>query len=211
VVAHHDDFSPHVSGDAERDQSHNDAQQQQQHHHQQQQHDETSNAQSDADDNNGEGDDEPHSALNTSTASSNADDLDDAEAIRNVAPLLRELRAGAELPANDDDDDNGGSSGGARQRKSSRLAKFTYGEYTARGIRHGLQLASAYASLAHPFTNYTDEFVGCLDYVWYSARRLRARRVLEPVAEDDVRLTCLPCAWAGSDHTPIGVELELLM
>ena len=150
---------------------------------------------SEANDNAGE------SALNTSTSSVTADDDDDAEAVRNVEPLLRALskeQANAVSPPR------------PTAAVSTRRAKFAYGEYTERGIRHTLDLASAYAPLNHPFTNYTDQFVGCLDYVWHSRAQLRVRRVLEPVREEDVRLTCLPSPFAGSDHTPIAAEFEFI-
>jgi hypothetical protein len=35
--------------------------------------------------------------------------------------------------------------------------------------------------------------------------------VLAPLAERDVRLTCLPSPHAGSDHTPIVAELAVLV
>jgi CCR4-NOT transcription complex subunit 6 len=87
--------------------------------------------------------------------------------------------------------------------------KFRYGTYTRDGVKHDLQLASAYAFLEHPFTNFTDAFSGCLDYLFLSKRSIRLRKVLAPLTEDDVRLTCLPSPHCGSDHVPICAELEL--
>jgi CCR4-NOT transcription complex subunit 6 len=96
-------------------------------------------------------------------------------------------------------------------QRDSDACKFHYGAYTRDGVKHDLQLASAYAFLNHPFTNFTDTFSGCLDYVFLSKRSIRLRKVLAPLTEDDVRLTCLPSPFWGSDHVPICAELELAL
>jgi CCR4-NOT transcription complex subunit 6 len=97
------------------------------------------------------------------------------------------------------------------QRDGGNTCKFHYGAYTREGVKHDLQLASAYSFLGHPFTNFTDTFSGCLDYVFLSKRSIRLRKVLAPLTEDDVRLTCLPSPFWGSDHVPICAELELAL
>eukprot|EP01113_Clastostelium_recurvatum_P041516 TRINITY_DN6605_c0_g2_i4.p1 TRINITY_DN6605_c0_g2~~TRINITY_DN6605_c0_g2_i4.p1 ORF type:complete len:440 (+),score=59.57 TRINITY_DN6605_c0_g2_i4:166-1320(+) len=39
----------------------------------------------------------------------------------------------------------------------------------------GYKLKSAYAPVGHPFTNYTNTFKGCLDYIWYTPYSLATR------------------------------------
>lgn len=52
------------------------------------------------------------------------------------------------------------------------LEPFTYGRYTHLGMEHRLQISSSYAPIGEPqFTNYTNDFEGVLDYIWYSRER----------------------------------------
>jgi mRNA deadenylase 3'-5' endonuclease subunit Ccr4 len=87
---------------------------------------------------------------------------------------------------------------------------YVYGNYTREGISHNLKLRSCYDPVNHPPTNYTRDFVGCLDYIWYTEDKLRVAKILEPVDDATVRETCLPNAYQCSDHTPILTSLELL-
>jgi CCR4-NOT transcription complex subunit 6 len=53
------------------------------------------------------------------------------------------------------------------------LEPYVYGTYTTHGMSHQLSLNSAYAPIGEPqFTNYTANFSGVLDYIWYSQDRL---------------------------------------
>lgn len=84
------------------------------------------------------------------------------------------------------------------------LESYNYGPYTTNGMQHNLQLSSAYAPIGEPsFTNYTDNFVGVLDYIWYSHETLAVSKVLQPVDEDTVRTSCMPNAYMHSDHISI--------
>jgi len=59
-----------------------------------------------------------------------------------------------------------------------------YGRYTSEGIRHRLGLKNAYAAPGAgelAFTNYTPNFRGVLDYVWYSAANVAVTSVLGEV------------------------------
>jgi CCR4-NOT transcription complex subunit 6 len=57
-----------------------------------------------------------------------------------------------------------------------------YGAYTTEGIRHRLGLKSAYAATGElPMTNYTSNFKGVLDYVFYSTQNLAVTAVLGEV------------------------------
>lgn len=82
--------------------------------------------------------------------------------------------------------------------------QFNYGTYSKHGLRHPLQLRSAYAPIGEPpFTNYTDTFVGVLDYLWYSWESFSVSKVLQPVEEEVVRESCLPNTFMHSDHVSI--------
>jgi len=81
------------------------------------------------------------------------------------------------------------------------LEPFNYGAYSSHGYHHAFQLSSAYAPIGEPsFTNYTGDFVGVLDYLWYTQDSLSVSKVLQPVDEETVRLTRLPNAYMNSDH-----------
>ncbi len=61
------------------------------------------------------------------------------------------------------------------------LLKYRYGNYTEEGFRHNLPLTSAYLEVlgAEPsFTNYTADFVGSLDYIFYSRDTLICNGVI---------------------------------
>jgi CCR4-NOT transcription complex subunit 6 len=57
-----------------------------------------------------------------------------------------------------------------------------YGRYTSDGVRHRLGLKSVYQSLGElPMTNYTANYQGTLDYIWYSTQNLSVSAVLSEV------------------------------
>jgi len=54
-----------------------------------------------------------------------------------------------------------------------------YGNYTSDGLRHRLNLKSAYADIGEmPFTNYTTGFRGALDYIWFTTNNLTLTSLL---------------------------------
>jgi CCR4-NOT transcription complex subunit 6 len=61
----------------------------------------------------------------------------------------------------------------------------TYGRYTSEGLRHRLNLKSAYAAPGAGgesfLTNYTPSYQGMLDYVWYSCATVGVNAVLGEV------------------------------
>jgi len=84
-----------------------------------------------------------------------------------------------------------------------------YGRYTSEGPRHPFRLASAYESVGEPpFTNFTGNFVGCLDYIFYSNDKLEVCKILKAVDEDVVvsQTGALPNAYMCSDHIPLVSE-----
>lgn len=60
-----------------------------------------------------------------------------------------------------------------------------YGKYTSDGMKHRLNLKSAYSAPGvvgeHHLTNYTPGFKEEIDYVWYSASNLGINSVLSPL------------------------------
>jgi len=87
------------------------------------------------------------------------------------------------------------------------LSEHNYGTYSSNGMEHYLALSSAYAPIGEPpFTNYTGDFVGVLDYLWFTHENLAVSKVLQPVDEEIVKLTRLPNAYLHSDHISIVSE-----
>lgn len=84
---------------------------------------------------------------------------------------------------------------------------YTYGDYTDSGLKHALTVTSANSTLAHEptFTNYTVDFNGCLDYIWYAQHNLSVERVLNGVDERIVHSYngALPNPHMPSDHIPL--------
>ncbi|TFK18827.1 glucose-repressible alcohol dehydrogenase transcriptional effector [Coprinopsis marcescibilis] len=60
-----------------------------------------------------------------------------------------------------------------------------YGKYTSDGMKHRLNLRSAYDAGTHPgethWTNFTPSYRGEIDYIWYSAGNLSVNGILSPM------------------------------
>jgi len=84
---------------------------------------------------------------------------------------------------------------------------YTYGDYTDSGLKHSFSLHSANAAIAGepPFTNYTGDFNGVLDYIWYTGDCLNVERALLGVDESVVHAYngALPNPHMPSDHIPL--------
>jgi len=65
-----------------------------------------------------------------------------------------------------------------------------------------------------PYTNYTHDFTGIIDYVFYSASFLTPIRLLGPIGEVSLRLLRLPCASAcrpaTSDMLGLGASRNVI-
>ncbi|XP_066264484.1 uncharacterized protein [Branchiostoma lanceolatum] len=74
-------------------------------------------------------------------------------------------------------------------------------------------LKSAYAEVKGKepdFTDYTDSFVECLDYIWYSSDSLRVTEVLDMVPESAITpLTACPNRVFPSDHLSLKAVFHL--
>jgi CCR4-NOT transcription complex subunit 6 len=95
---------------------------------------------------------------------------------------------------------------------SSDFNGFNFGKYTEDGVKHMLRLNSAYGvSEEPPFTNYNGDFIGVLDYLWYTESVLRVLGVLQPHTLDEIRnqKSPLPNPHFPSDHLLLMAEFEV--
>lgn len=78
---------------------------------------------------------------------------------------------------------------------------------------HSFKLASAYSEDIMAYTNYTFEFKGIIDYIFYTKTGMVPLGLLGPISADWLRenkvLGC-PHPHIPSDHFPLLVELELM-
>lgn len=90
----------------------------------------------------------------------------------------------------------------------------SYGKYSQQGLRHSVGLKSSYAEISGEpsFTNYTGDFVGVLDYVWFSPQTLRVERILDTIDEAVVmnQNGALPNPYMCSDHLPLLADMSLV-
>ncbi|UYV75800.1 CNOT6L [Cordylochernes scorpioides] len=81
-------------------------------------------------------------------------------------------------------------------------------EYT-----HPFKIARSYSGDELPYTNYTYDFKGIIDYIFYSTGHLRELGVLGPVDPAwmaNNKVVGCPHPHIPSDHFPLVVEMELL-
>lgn len=92
------------------------------------------------------------------------------------------------------------------------LSLRQYGRFVEGGIQHGFKLRSAYAAIGElPYTNYTYDFVGVIDYEWYTTDRLAVNGLLGPMDQEYMRkIKGCPNAHFSSDHLPLLVEYRVL-
>ncbi|CDS06803.1 hypothetical protein LRAMOSA09328 [Lichtheimia ramosa] len=90
------------------------------------------------------------------------------------------------------------------------FGEYLYGDYTKEGLSHNLNLKSAYASIDElPFTNYTPDFKGVLDYIWSTTNTLQVMSLLGPIDKQYLnKVIAFPNPHFPSDHIPIMVELQ---
>ncbi|XP_034185364.1 CCR4-NOT transcription complex subunit 6-like twin isoform X1 [Osmia lignaria lignaria] len=77
---------------------------------------------------------------------------------------------------------------------------------------HSFKLASAYSEDIMPYTNYTFEFKGIIDYIFYSKQSMVPLGLLGPLSADwfkDHKVVGCPHPHVPSDHFPLLVELEM--
>uniref|UniRef100_A0A3Q2PFM3 poly(A)-specific ribonuclease n=1 Tax=Fundulus heteroclitus TaxID=8078 RepID=A0A3Q2PFM3_FUNHE len=79
-------------------------------------------------------------------------------------------------------------------------------------ITHSFQLKSAYDSNLMPYTNYTYDFKGVIDYIFFSRMHMSALGVLGPLDSQwlaDNNITGCPHPHIPSDHFSLLAQLEL--
>ncbi|XP_077285729.1 CCR4-NOT transcription complex subunit 6-like twin [Arctopsyche grandis] len=77
---------------------------------------------------------------------------------------------------------------------------------------HPFKLASAYSEDIMPYTNYTFDFKGIIDYIFYSKQSMTPLGLLGPLSADwfrDNKIIGCPHPHIPSDHFPLLVELEM--
>lgn len=74
---------------------------------------------------------------------------------------------------------------GTLQHDHDDFRQCQYGAYTSTGLQHNLTLKSGYSSIGElDFTNYTPDFKGALDYIFYTTKTLEAVSLLGPLDPD---------------------------
>lgn len=79
-------------------------------------------------------------------------------------------------------------------------------------LSHNLKLECAYNKDIMPYTNYTFDFKGMIDYIFYSSQLMRTVGLLGPLDIDWIKsnkIVGFPHPHVPSDHLPLMVELEL--
>jgi len=82
------------------------------------------------------------------------------------------------------------------------LGEFKYGSFTKDGMKHQFSLKSSYSHIGElPFTNYTPDFTGVIDYVMYSTNALQVTALLGGVDPEYLqRVPGFPNIHFPSDH-----------
>ena len=93
----------------------------------------------------------------------------------------------------------------------SDLANRGYGNFTRDGMAHPFSLKSAYSGTDElSFTNYTPNFTGVLDYIWYSTNALQLRGVLGDVDQEYLhKVPGFPNHHFPSDHLSLRAEFSV--
>ena len=86
-----------------------------------------------------------------------------------------------------------------------------YGNFTRDGMAHPFKLSSAYDKPEQiSFTNYTPNFTGILDYIWYSTNAFQVRELLGNVDEDYLRrVPGFPNHYFPSDHLALKADFTV--
>jgi len=100
---------------------------------------------------------------------------------------------------------------GGIKSQHSDLDERNYGAFSDAGMSHPFTLKSAYASIGElSFTNYTPNFCGALDYIWYSSNALRVTALLGEVDKEYLqRVPGFPNFHFPSDHLALLAEFSV--
>ncbi|OIR59084.1 MAG: CCR4-NOT transcription complex subunit 6, CCR4 [Amphiamblys sp. WSBS2006] len=88
---------------------------------------------------------------------------------------------------------------------------FKYNPYTQRGFNHNFGFKNTYSNAKElPFSCFSADFKGKIDYIWYSSRRLVVTGLLGPLSQEYMSKTVgLPNIYLPSDHIHLVAELSL--
>jgi len=76
---------------------------------------------------------------------------------------------------------------------------------------HPFKLKSAYEKINEPYSNITDHFCGCLDYIWFDSTSLELVGLLNALQPSDyAEFKALPSPHQPSDHTSLFVKLNFI-
>ena len=97
---------------------------------------------------------------------------------------------------------------GSVSGRHADLANRGYGNFTRDGMAHPFNLRSAYSGADElKFTNYTPDFQGVVDYIWYSTNSLQVRGLLGNVDAEYLRkVPGFPNYHFPSDHLALRAE-----
>ncbi|ORZ23360.1 Endonuclease/exonuclease/phosphatase [Absidia repens] len=99
---------------------------------------------------------------------------------------------------------------GILQHDHDEFRKCQYGTYTTSGLEHKLALKSGYSPIGElDFTNYTPDYKGALDYIFYTTKTLDPVSLLGPLDSDYMsKVVGLPNPHFPSDHIPVVTEFK---
>ena len=97
---------------------------------------------------------------------------------------------------------------GSLSNSHSELGTQKYGDFTRNGMNHPFSLQSSYSKIGElPFTNWTPDFRGVIDYIWYSTTTLQVAGLLGQVdPQYMLRVPGLPNYHFPSDHLMLMAE-----
>ena len=79
---------------------------------------------------------------------------------------------------------------------------------------HAFQMASAYTPEMMPYTNYTYDFKGIIDYIFYPRQSMKPLGILGPISEEwlkEGKIIGCPHPHIPSDHFSLLVEMALTL
>jgi len=92
------------------------------------------------------------------------------------------------------------------------LQRISYHSDRTTEYTHGFKLSTAYSQDVMPYTNYTFDFRGIIDYIFYSKPSMSPLGLLGPLDTQwlgEQKVVGAPHPSIPSDHFPLLTELEL--
>merc|ERR1712147_326607 len=97
---------------------------------------------------------------------------------------------------------------------AERLMKMLSHSNNEREFIHAFQMASAYTPELMPYTNYTYDFKGIIDYIFYPKTTMKPLGILGPISEEwlkDGKIIGCPHPHIPSDHFSLLGEMGLTL